>query len=146
VVSDGLLSSSDTVRVNVLNVNDPPACELGRADPATLWPPNHKMMPVQIVGIGDPNNDGIAISVTGVTQDEPVDGVGDGDTSPDAVPQGSTAQLRAERAANGDGRVYAVEFTADDGAGGVCRGVVQICVPRTKGMECIVSGGQFSSE
>jgi hypothetical protein len=145
-VSDGALGGTDTVRVSVLNVNDPPACDLGRADPAELWPPNHKMMPVQIVGIGDPNNDGIAISVTGVTQDEPVDGVGDGDTSPDAVPQGSTAQLRAERAANGDGRVYAVEFTADDGAGGVCRGVVQICVPRTKGMECIVSGGQFSSE
>jgi hypothetical protein len=146
VVSDGALSSSDTVRVNVLNINDPPACELGRADPAALWPPNHKMMPVHIVGVADPNNDGIAISVTGVTQDEPVEGVGDGDTSPDAVRQGSTVQLRAERAANGDGRVYNVEFTADDGAGGVCGGVVQICVPRVKGSACTAGGQQFSSE
>ena len=145
-VSDGAFRSTDTVLVNVLNINDPPACELGRADPASLWPPNHKMESVQIVGIADPNNDAVTISVTKVTQDEPVTGQGDGDTSPDAVRQGSTVQLRAERAGNGDGRVYNVGFTADDGAGGVCSGVVQICVPTTRGKVCIVSGQQFNSD
>jgi hypothetical protein len=145
-VSDGALRSSDTTRVNVLNINDPPACELGRADPAFLWPPDHKMVSVQIVGIADPNDDTVIISVTEVTQDEPINGMGDGDTSPDAVRQGSTVQLRAERAANGDGRVYNVGFTADDGEGGVCNGAVQICVPTNRGRVCIVSGQQFSSE
>jgi hypothetical protein len=145
-VSDGALRSVDTVRVSVLNINDPPACELGRADPASLWPPNHRMITVQIVGIADPNNEAVNISVTGVKQDEPIDGLGDGDTSPDAVRQGSTLQLRAERAANGDGRVYNVGFTADDGAGGVCSGDVQICVPTNRGAVCIVSGQQFNSE
>jgi hypothetical protein len=101
---------------------------------------------VQIVGIADPNNEAVNISVTRVTQDEAVNGLEDGDTSPDAVRQGSTVQLRAERAGNGDGRVYNVGFTADDGAGGVCSGVVQICVPTNRGTVCIPGGQQFSSE
>jgi hypothetical protein len=104
------------------------------------------MMSVQIAGIADPNDDTVIISVTEVTQDEPVNGLGDGDTSPDAVRQGSTVQLRAERAAHGDGRVYNVGFTANDGEGGVCSGAVQICVPTNRGTVCIVSGQQFSSE
>ncbi|MBI2877021.1 MAG: hypothetical protein HYY20_09085 [Candidatus Tectomicrobia bacterium] len=53
-----------------------------------------------------------------MTQDAPVNGLGDGDTSPDAVLQGSSVLLRAERSGQGNGRVYAVHFTADDGLGG----------------------------
>jgi hypothetical protein len=38
--------------------------------------------------------------------------------------EGSTALLRAEHSGTGDGRVYRVVFTADDGDGGVCSGAV----------------------
>ena len=48
-------------------------------------------------------------------QDEPVNGLGDGDTAPDASGIGtSTVQIRSERADNGDGRVYHISFTATD--------------------------------
>lgn len=70
--------------------------------------PNHKLVPVGIVGVTDPDNDQVTLTVTGVTQNKPVNGLGDGDTSPDAVIQGSNVLLRAERAGNGNGRVYRV--------------------------------------
>ena len=79
----------------------------------------------------DPNNDQVSITITAVTQDEPVNGLGDGDTSPDAVLQGDKVLLRVERAGNGNGRVYKVNFTANDGQGGVCAGFVKVGVPKS---------------
>jgi hypothetical protein len=134
VVNDGQVASTpDTVAVQVLNVNDPPACGAARPLSPVLWPPNHKLVPVQIAGVTDPNNQNVTIRVTGVTQDEPVNGLGDGDVSPDAVLQGNDLLLRAERSGTGTGRVYRVNFTADDGDGGTCSGSVNVTVPHSKG-------------
>lgn len=129
-------------------VDTPPACELGTANPASLWPPNHQFVSVAIVGVTDPDNDHVTLTVTGITQDEPVNGLGDGDTSPDAriQPQG-TVLLRAERSGQGNGRVYQVHFTADDGVGGHCEGSVKVCVPRDQGRNntCIDDGQLFDA-
>lgn len=133
VVNDGLLGSQpDNVAVTILNVNDPPACSIARAGQEDLWPPNHKLVPVGITGVADPNNDAVWITVTGVTQDEPTNGLGDGDTGPDAVIQEDKVLLRAERSGSGNGRVYRVSFTADDGNGGICTGSVRVGVPPNK--------------
>lgn len=90
-------TASDTVAITVVNINDPPSCGLAQANPALLWPPNHKMAPVGIIGVTDPNNDHVTITVTGVTQDEPVNDLGDGDMSPNAVLRGAKVLLRMER-------------------------------------------------
>lgn len=133
IVSDGLtISNADQVTVRVLNVNDPPVCELARPVTDSLWPPNHKMTPVSIAGISDPNDDNVKITITRVTQDEPINGLGDGDTTPDASIQGAIALLRAERSGTGNGRVYHIHFTADDGDGGTCSGTVKVVVPHSK--------------
>jgi hypothetical protein len=42
--------------------------------PARIWPPNHRLVPVSIAGVTDADDDPVEISVTRVTQDEPVDG------------------------------------------------------------------------
>ena len=68
--------------------------------------------------------------------------------SPDAVIQGGTVLLRAERSGTRNGRVYRIRFLADDGLGGTCTGSVNICVPRDKGrnaLPCIDDGQNFSS-
>jgi hypothetical protein len=74
-------------------------------------------------------------------------GTGDGDTCPDATGVGSAvAQLRAERAGGGDGRVYHVGFTADDGQGGQCSGAVTVCVPHDQGhASCGDQGGSVDA-
>ncbi len=148
-VNDGsVASTADQVAITVLNVNDPPACNLARPVPEFIWPPNHKLVQVGIAGVTDPDNDQVVITVTSVTQDELVNGLGAGDTSPDAVLQGDKALLRAEREGGGNGRVYEVIFTADDGAGGSCTGTVTVCVPhdRKSGGTCVDDGQLVNSQ
>ena len=115
-------------------VNLPPVCDGAFASPDALWPPNHKLVPIGIDGVGDPDGDPIAITVTGVAQDEPVDGEADGSTCGDAGGLGTdTVLLRAERDGGGDGRVYHVAFRADDPAGAFCLGEVDVCVRHDNG-------------
>src|SRR5439155_22171971 len=112
----------------VLDVDAPPQCNLAQASPASLWPPNHTWVAVNLGGVTDPENDQVTITITDVTQDEPVNGLDDSNTSPDAVLQsGGTVLLRAERAGNGNGRVYRINFTPDDGHGGSCTGAGTGC-------------------
>jgi hypothetical protein len=133
-VDDGYLGvHRDTVTITVLDTNAPPACDLAQPSVGVLWPPNHSLRPITMTGVTDPENSSLQITILNVTQDEPIDGLGDGDTSPDAVVQGSTVLLRAERSGTGNGRVYRVTFQADDGVGGVCVGQVTVTVPHNKG-------------
>ncbi|MEO7860178.1 MAG: hypothetical protein ABIU05_06990 [Nitrospirales bacterium] len=88
----------------------------------------------------------MTISVTTVTQDEPVKGKGD-KTSPDAVIQAGSASVRAERLNSGNGRVYQISFSADDGKGGSCNGAVKVGVPLNlkKGLNAIDDGQVYDS-
>ncbi len=112
----------------------------------TLWPPNHKLVEVGIQGVTDPGGPPVAVTVTGVRQDEPVNGLGDGNTAPDAVLTGSSVRLRAERSGLGDGRVYHLDFTATAG-GRSCQGSVTVCVPHDQGQGavCVDQGPLFDS-
>jgi hypothetical protein len=87
-------------------------------------------------GATDPDGDIVLVTITGVTQDEPVDaaGNGDGNTSPDAfIVSPTTVDLRAERAGGRDGRVYRIVYTASDGEGGSCTGSTTVGVPLNQG-------------
>lgn len=129
-------AASDQVVVHVRNSNDPPSCELARPNKEMLWPPNHKMVAISINGITDADSlyNKVSLSITGITQDEPVAGRGDGHTSPDGVIQlidpANTALLRAERNSKGNGRVYQINFIASDGLES-CVGSVTVGVPRS---------------
>lgn len=128
-------------------VNDPPVCEGASADVMQLWPPNHKFANVGIVGVTDPDGDDVSLTITTVTQDEPVK-VNKGDKSPDAVINpDSTVGVRVERSAKGDGRVYRIGFTADDGNDGTCEGMVRTCVPHDQGQgnACVDGGDGYNS-
>jgi len=131
LVSDGLGgSATDEVSALVQNVNDPPACHRARAHPRMLWPPNHKLVPVTITGHRWGPSHRMTTTVTHVTQDEPVNGLGDGDTGPDAVIHGSNVLLRAERSGSGNGRVYRLHFTATKDGGASCTGSADVWVPK----------------
>ena len=140
----------DQVIVHVRNRNDAPSCDLAFPSTSLLWPPNHRMMPLSIEGVvdADATYNQVTIQITGVTQDEPTSGLGDGDSSPDAVIQdGNPADsvlVRAERAGNGNGRVYIVSFSAHDGFEG-CVGSVAVTVPHGRTFTAVDDGQVFAS-
>jgi len=123
--------------------SSPPECDGAVASPAEVWPPNGGFVPIDIVGVSDPDGDVTTITVTGITQDEAVDAPGSGNTAPDGRGIGGpTAEVRAERTGDGDGRVYAIAFAADDGNGGSCSGQVSVGVPHAQNSGPAVDSGQ----
>ena len=124
--------------------NQPPDCSEAYVDQDCLWPPNHKMIPVSILGVTDPDGDPVTITITAITSDEPTataKGAGGAKHAPDADGVGTDMViLRAERSGSGlekgksgagpgNGRVYEITFIAADDNGGECVGTVQVVVP-----------------
>jgi Putative Ig domain/K319L-like, PKD domain len=132
-------TSSAYVCVTVNNWHTPPNASHARADVSVLWPPDHKMALVHIIGVDNPNNDPITINT--VTQDERPNGLGDGDTPIDAIINGDTVLLRAERSGNGNGRVYRVCFTIHDPEQNA-DGCVNVMVPKSKKTDAAIDSGQ----
>lgn len=121
-----------------LDLNRPPVCDEATVSTELLWPANHKMMPVTVHGVVDPEGDTVTIFIKDVKQDEPLTGPGD-NFAPDAIlGGGNKVYLRAERAGGNDanGRVYHVSFMAT-AQGGKCMGEVVVGVPLNQG------GGDF---
>lgn len=124
-------SDHDPVLVG-LNPNVAPSCAAAVPSIASIWPANHNFVNVDVLGVTDPDNDSLTITISSIFQDEVVNGTGDGATSPDGQGVGSsTAQVRAERDGKGNGRVYHISFTADDGYGNSCTGTVLVGVPKS---------------
>ncbi len=123
-------------------INRPPDCTNAVPSIDLLWPPNHKFVLINILGVTDPDGDPVTITIDSILQDEPVDTFGDGSFSPDGQGIGTdTAQVRAERSGSkkvpGNGRVYHIFFTADDGKGGACTGEVLVGVPHDQGQQSV---------
>jgi hypothetical protein len=135
IVQCDITSDVDQVRV-ITAANRAPDCSTVTLSDNLLWPPNHKLKTITASGATDPDGDPVSLVITGVTQDEPVNGLGDGDTSPDAVltsPASNKVQIRAERSGLFDGRVYHLSFTATDPSGASCTGTLTVGVPHDQG-------------
>lgn len=97
-----------------------------------LSPPNHKLVPVTIgVMATDDTDPAPSAHIVSVTSSEPDDGLGDGDTAGDILITGPlTLQLRAERAAKGPGRTYAITVAVTDASGNTSSATTTVVVPR----------------
>ena len=131
------LTSEDTdsrYDIYALTANDPPDCSGVRPNSNTIWPPTGKFTGIELSRATDPDGDAVAMSITGVTQDEDV-----GPTA-DAQPAANSAavRLRAERDPKGNGRVYRIAFKASDGTDN-CTEVVKVAVPHDQGRPAIDS-------
>lgn len=126
------LTSTD---IQNIQVNDTEAPEINRlrTNRDRLWPPIHQMVPVMVSYDTDDNCGGVTTSIA-VTSNEDVNGLGDGDTSPDwEVVSSHEVLLRAERSALGSGRVYTITVTATDASGNTKTASTTVSVPFSMG-------------
>jgi endo-1,4-beta-xylanase len=123
---------NNTAAVNVQVSNPPPVISGLAVDKPVLWPPNHQMVPVALRYSVSDNCDAVLKPVITISSNEPVEGTGDGDTSPDwQVIDVNHVLLRAERAGNGSGRIYTITLTVTDSAGSSSSSSVTVNVPHS---------------
>jgi len=121
--------SNNSRTATVMAANPAPTISGTSAAPASLWPPNHKMQAVT-VSYDVTDNCGPSVCALSVSSDEPVNGTGDGDTTPDwEIVDEHHVRLRAERAGMLDGRVYSIGITCTDSAGDASTETVAVTVP-----------------
>lgn len=103
------------------------------ATPNVLWPPNHKLVPVTVSVTAQGNL--VSCVILGVTSNQPANGKGDGNTSPDIVRTGDLSLLlRAEHAGNiKSDRVYTITVLCADTFGNTTRTNVFVTVPHDQG-------------
>lgn len=113
----------------------PPVITSVSASPNVLWPPNHTMRPVTVaVSVTDVCDPSVACQLISVTSNEPINGPGDGNTSPDWQITGPlTANLRSERAGGGSGRVYTLTVQCTDASNNSATGTTFVMVPHDQG-------------
>jgi uncharacterized repeat protein (TIGR01451 family) len=115
--------------------NPPPTISGASANPSVLWPPNHKLVNVTVNYTVTDNCPLPPNSCTlSVISNEPINGTGDGNTSPDwIILDAHHVQLRAERAGNGDGRIYTIGITCVDSGRNSSHKHVDVTVPHDRG-------------
>ncbi len=132
-VDSGGATSSCTFIATVLDAESPVIASV-TASPDSLWPPNHKMVPVDFgVSVTDNCDAAPVCAISAVTSNEPVNGAGDGNTAPDWLIRGPfRVDLRAERAGGGSGRIYTNTMTCSDAATNTTSANATVRVPHDR--------------
>jgi len=90
------------------------------ANPSTLFPPDHTLVPILVTVNTSDNLAGVAgFKLLAVTSSEPDQTSGSGNTNSDIQDwqigtPGVTGLLRAERSGSGNGRTYTITYQAQD--------------------------------
>jgi hypothetical protein len=138
VISNTATASSDTpddvpgnnskTALTTVDPN-PPVVSAVTTDPSSLWPKNHKLRDVTINYTATDSCGGVNCQITNITSNEPVEGTGDGDTSPDwEFVDEHHVRLRAESAGGSAGRIYTITVTCTDAAGNSTTKTVEVHV------------------
>lgn len=103
------------------------------ASPASLWPPNNKMVPVTISAVvSDTCDPSPMTKIISVSSNEP--------TNSNAIAMGEavitgnlTLKLLAQRNGNGKGRIYTIAIQSTDSSGNTATGTTTVVVPHDQG-------------
>jgi probable HAF family extracellular repeat protein len=117
-----------TVRIDTT----PPAITC-QASPSTLWPPNGKLVPVQVnVSVTDANGSGpTGFTLTDITSSE--GSIADEQQGFVVGTASTTGSLQAKREGKGSGRVYTLTYQGSDVAGNTATCTTTVTVPHDRG-------------
>lgn len=110
-----------------------PEIESVSTNPRSLWPVNHKMIPVTVNYVASSDCSPTPRCTLRVSSNEG-DGGGSGNSSPYwRVIDARHVELRAERAGTGNGRVYRIRISCEDKLGLTSVANTQVVVPHDQG-------------
>jgi probable HAF family extracellular repeat protein len=126
-VTDPCGASNHAVVVITVNDATAPVISHAKAHPAILWPPNHKLVTVEVDVATKDNCDASPtcriISITANEKTKPSD---------IQITGALTAKLAASKNANGKGRLYSIVVQCTDAAGNSSTAKVCVIVPKSK--------------
>jgi hypothetical protein len=112
--------------------NPPPVISNQTVSTPMLLTPNHQLNEIT-VSYDVSDNCGPVTNTLSVQSNEPINGLGDGDTAPDwVVVDSHHVRLRAERSGTGTGRIYTITITSTDSAGNSSSKQVFVTVPHSR--------------
>lgn len=140
VASDSAGITATCVSIVTVRDTTPPMLAL-IVNPLSLWPPNHRMVPVHVAWqVSDRCDLTAGVSLVSVTSSEPDDEprAGDGNTTGDMADAAVGTSdclvlLRAERTGDGPGRTYALTYAARDTSGNTTTALGVVTVPHNLG-------------
>jgi hypothetical protein len=110
--SSGVIATTETI-IKVLDTTPPELLVV--ANPAMLWPPNHRMVPVHIDLLAtDICSPAVSVWLQSASSSEPESAAGDIDEVEVGTPD-TDLLLRADRTRSGPGRFYELIYVAEDG-------------------------------
>ena len=123
----------ETARTVTINIDKTPPTVSCNASPNTLWPPNNKLVPVNLsVTVTDSLSGPASFNLVSVTSNEPDSGFGDIQGFVIGTPS-TSGQLRAQRLGNGTGRVYTFTYSGSDRASNSASCTTTVSVPHDQG-------------
>ena len=119
-------TSTGSFLISVVDTTPPQILRI-EASRTELWPPNHAMLPIFVQVVArDLVSTNLISRIESITSNQPENGTGDGDTSPDwRILAPLVAELRAERSGNVD-RIYTIHIVTEDEKGNRAMGTVQV--------------------
>jgi CSLREA domain-containing protein len=132
----------------ILTVGDPPVITLSTTT-VSVWPPNHNYQTFNVSDFvasasGCDGDLSSSVVIASVSSDEAEDNLfgADGTTLNDIViaPDCKSVQLRRERDANLNGRVYTITFKVTDSQGNTTTATATVTVPLNQGGPAAVNG------
>jgi hypothetical protein len=137
-IATDIYGGADTCSFDV-TVEDttPPTVVDAYATPDYLWPPNHKMVKVDVtVEAMDLCDETVHCYIVDVSSNEAVNDRGDGNTEPDwIIKDDLRVKLRAERSGRGNSRIYTIHLLCEDDSGNTTEHTVDVVVPHNRGMK-----------
>jgi hypothetical protein len=119
-------TGTDRVKITVVDTTPPNIATLA-ANPAVLWPPNHKMVDVTVNYNATDNCGQPVCKISSVTSNEPIS------SSDYTIVDALHVKLRADRLARGNGRIYTITITCRDNSGNWSSQTVKVTAPHDQG-------------
>ena len=128
-----LAGNSASATVSGINIDKTPPTVACSASPNILWPPNNKLVPVNVsVSVTDSLSGSAGFNLVSVTSSEPDSGLGDIQGFVSGTPS-TNGQLRAQRLGAGSGRIYTFTYSGNDRAGNSASCTANVTVPYDQG-------------